>query len=329
MSTQGSIESRGLLIQGQDHFTVAQALYHAVTGKTESMSHQISENFEFDFNSVTQLHYKLKQMCSQWTVISSNENITVRHMDDNKEVFSSYERFELYDKSRSSAIESIQYQFNVLIQLPNSDKPQPYKVEVVISSKIAALKKYDKDFSGSFFLRLYQPPTLNIEVEYVDYTIARNILATIDSWTQSLNKKESSKLLTFFQQNSHLFGFFANAFLSLLALYFAYSSVDKVGLDNFSNLVLAKFGVILMGIIYLITMLGKLFTTVFERSVDRIFELGYIKINVGDDKLIAEAEKRNLKQKIFSLIALIFTSLNAVLCGFVSSMLYSLLVPSV
>ena len=108
----------GVLVQGDDTYKIAQALYHSVTGKTETVSKQFSENYRITFDDIRQLHAKFQQMCAQWKVLGQNENITVFHVDDNKEVFSSIDRIELYDLSQTSPIESITFEFTFLAALP-------------------------------------------------------------------------------------------------------------------------------------------------------------------------------------------------------------------
>ncbi len=134
MSTSEATKS--FIIKGSEAHTVAQAVYHSVTGKTEKLTKAFSNNYKITFEDIQQLHAKCKQMCTQWNVIESNENITVNHVDDNKEDFSSLDRFKIYDKSQTSAIEGIAYEYNVLIFPKNSTKAQPYKIHVRMASDV-------------------------------------------------------------------------------------------------------------------------------------------------------------------------------------------------
>lgn len=59
----------GIQIQGTEAFKIAQAIYHAVTGKTEKLSKNYTENFRITIEDILQLHAKCEQMCGQWTII--------------------------------------------------------------------------------------------------------------------------------------------------------------------------------------------------------------------------------------------------------------------
>ncbi len=102
--TVSSDQAPGFLIQGGEAYKIAQALYHVVTGKTETVSKQFTDNYRVTLDDLKQLQAKLEQMCTQWTIIERNENITIFHIDDNKEVFSSINRLQLYDSKYPNRI---------------------------------------------------------------------------------------------------------------------------------------------------------------------------------------------------------------------------------
>lgn len=97
--TNSEERPNGFLVQGSEAYKIAQAIYHTVTGKTESISKQYSENYKINLDDIRQLNAKCIQMCAQWNVIGHNENITVYHIDNNKEIFTSVDRLQLYDQS--------------------------------------------------------------------------------------------------------------------------------------------------------------------------------------------------------------------------------------
>ena len=111
--------------------------------------------------------------------------VTVRHIDENEETFSSFDRFLIYDSSKTAPVESIVYEFNVLIRIKGFDKPQNYKTRVRILSRLALAKHMEDDSMPPFF-PLFRQPTILVEVEYVDYVIARNMLGMAETWVNEV-----------------------------------------------------------------------------------------------------------------------------------------------
>ena len=265
-----SEHSKNFLIQGTEAHKVAQAVYHAVTGKTEKLSRAYTKNYKITFEDVQQLHAKCLQMCSQWNVLERNENITINHLDDGKETFSSFDRFKIYDKSQTSAIESITYEYNILIQPKGSLKPQPYKIVVRMMSAIAVFSKAENDMPSASIIKFFRSGPLVVEIEYVDYVIARNMMSTIESWMKEIELEKTSKLLTFFQQRSHWLPRIAGTLLFTIALVVSFLASDSVFNGANENVLLAKFLIIFISFISLSYIFGTWIGKIAEGTVDRI-----------------------------------------------------------
>lgn len=237
----------------------------------------------------------MRQMCTQWNVIESNENITINHVDDNKESFSSFDRFKIYDKSQTSAVEGISYEFNVLIQSNGTLKPQPYKINVRLASAIAVYSRAEKDGPSSFVLKFFRSGPLTIEIEYVDYVIARNMMSTIESWVKEIELEKRNKFLRFMQLNSHWIPRITGATLLIIALVASFLSIDDALSGRQENAFLAKFLLSSFGFIAISYILGSWLGRVTENTVDRIQELSHIEINRGDKNLLAKFKKKNNK----------------------------------
>jgi hypothetical protein len=68
------------IIEENDQFKIAQAIYNAVTGKTEKLSRPYSKDYLITADDVRQLHLKCQQACGQWVVLNKSESITVHHL---------------------------------------------------------------------------------------------------------------------------------------------------------------------------------------------------------------------------------------------------------
>ncbi|WP_313952799.1 hypothetical protein [Accumulibacter sp.] len=325
MADESNRAQSGFLIQGTEAFKVAQALYNTVTGKTEKLSKRFSENYKIELNDIFQLHFKLGQMCAQWNVIESNENITIHHVDDNKETFSSLDRFKVYDQSQTSPIESIVYEFNVLVQLQNTPKPQPYRITVRLGSKAAIYQKARMEIPSSMFIRFFRGGAINVDIDYVDYVVARNMLSTVDSWVSTVAFTQKNKVLNFLQSKSHLFTDVSSFLLLMVSLVTCVSIVSSVLSPDNNNQVLAKFLLITSGFVVSSFILGKAFGGILENAVDSLSEVSYIKINVGDKRVIQAVESSNIRSLIKGALSLVFITIHAVGCSYFSSVLYELL----
>ena len=66
----------------------------------------------------------MTQVCEQYNIEAQNTSVTVYHLDDTKEAFSSFERFRIYNQSATSPVESVVLKYNFLIVLPRTRKAQ-------------------------------------------------------------------------------------------------------------------------------------------------------------------------------------------------------------
>ncbi len=306
-------------------YKLVQAIYHVVTGKTETISKQFTENYKIEFEDIVQLHTKCVQMCTQWDVISQNENITFYHADNSKERFTSIERLELYNRSHTSPIETVTYEYNVLVKSPNVDKPQPYKVNVKITSGIALAPETVPKAIGIAIIRFFSGAAISLNVEYVDYVIARNIISTLDSWVQEIEITKSNKILKLLQQFSHWIPRFSGILILCLATLSGILSAETILGEQAAPSLLAKFLISTFGFITLSYFLGILLGRMLERSIDRMQEMSYIEINKGDAKLLSAFRKNNRHSIMKASIALTLLTIHAIGCSYIGAIIFELL----
>lgn len=313
---------KGFMIQGSEAHQIAQAVYYSVTGKTEKLTKAFSDNYKITFEDIQQLHAKCGQMCTQWNVIESNENITINHVDDNKESFSSFERFKIYDKSQTSAVEGISYEFNVLIQPNGIPKPQPYKINIRIASAIAVYSRAENDAPSSLLLKFFRSRPLIIEIEYVDYVIARNMMSTIESWVKEIELEKRNKFLRFAQSNSHWIPRITGTMLLMIALVASFFAIDETLIGREENAFLAKFLLSSFGFIAISSIFGSWLGRITENTVDRVQELSHIEINRGDKNLLAKFKKKNSRSYWKSGIYLLIITSHAIASSYFAAILY-------
>ena len=170
---------------------MVQDVYNEITGKTENISKSYRLHHKTSLVDLEQLNIKIHQLYEQYNIIEDNCNVTLYHVDDCKEVFSSFERFKLGDKSSLSSVGNIRLQYNFLILLPKTNRPQPYKIEVDIHSRAAIKQKASKEHGmARRIMHIVASRTAILEIEYIDYTVARNFRTAIDSWFNGLEQSK-------------------------------------------------------------------------------------------------------------------------------------------
>jgi len=184
---------------------VVQDIYNELTGKSEKLTKIFDINHKANFEDIGQLHSKILQLYEQYNIVSKNCSVTVYYIDDGKDQFSSFERFQLLDRSSTSPVENIRLVYNFLIVLPKTDRPQSYEIEVDIHSRAALRKRAQSEMGRTkiFFQTFRQ--TGQVDIEYVDYTVARNFRVAIEGWFNSLEKVKISWCLTFLKNVSDYF----------------------------------------------------------------------------------------------------------------------------
>jgi hypothetical protein len=165
-----------------------QALYHAATGKTETLEKRLTKNFIVRKSDVEQLYFKIMQQLEHFERIAG-PTITVKVSFNNHEhqQFSSWERFKLFDSSRAEVVSDIVIKFEFLIRFPEQHDPQRYVLNIDVDSKLPMVLEDDEPpgFFGMFF-GLEKIPSLNISIDFIDYLCAKNFLQIVEAGSTPL-----------------------------------------------------------------------------------------------------------------------------------------------
>ena len=183
---------------------VLQNIYNEITGKSETVGKTYKDPFEIVFSDIEQLNIRILQAHEQYNVSTSNCNIMVYYLNNTRDQFSSFERFSMHNAGSNSPVESILLKFNFLVILPKVPKPQTYSISIRLISRICLESRFRAE-NGHFpaFYRLMGGNTAQVEIEYVDYMVARNFLGIIDDWFTVLPRARPRKMMEFLQAVSH------------------------------------------------------------------------------------------------------------------------------
>lgn len=278
-----------------------QQIYNEITGRTERLSRTFSENHLTTFEDLQQLDVKIQQVCDQFHIVSKNTAVTLFHVDDQKQTFSSFERFRLFDQTTLSPIENIQLEYNFLIILPQAKKPQSYKIEINIHSRAAIQQRAEQEqgIHRRFLLDMVAEKTAHLEIEYVDYTVARTFQGVIDGWFKGLRQSKQNKAVRWVKKYTEHFPFAFRLisasviFLVCIWHYREVLSVPKLDMRMFYMAATVTFG----GLFFVNTVAQKL-GSICESAVSRLRPISYIKLTRGDEMTIDRQQERCRKDKI-------------------------------
>lgn len=310
MSTQGNGEvlvsgaSGDLAVIGEGtpneakvSIQLLQGIYHELTGKTEDVSKSYSEPFQTVLSDFEQLNHRVTQCCEQYNIKASNCSVKVYYVNDTQETFSSFERFASFNAGTTSAVESVLVTYNFLIILPKIEKPQSYVMSVRFASRIAIEKQMRENmpFDMPKILRAMGNRTGVVNVKYIDYTVARSLLNTVDQWFEGLPKAETSSAWKHITKRTH--------YLPVIARYVVGAVVAYLAFQSASNFLPADATLQQLGVFLLLAFVG-LFAAyriahhlgaAAESSLDRWSQLSYLSLTAGDKSLISEATRANSK----------------------------------
>lgn len=273
-----------------------QGIYNELTGKSEQVGKSYNKAIRVRFSDIEQLHHKITQACEQYNVVSGNCSATVFYVDDTRDQFSSFDRFRLHNSGSTSPVESVLLKYHFLVILPKTKKPQSYTVSIRLASRVAVAKRMESEFYGvpPQIFKLMGNRTAVVEIEYVDYMVARNFLNLVDEWFKGIPTATESKLLHWFQARSHFIprvARFATAlFVGLLLVTLLPHFVTQGATDL---LLFGRFLGYSLLATYASYTLANWSAGFIETSLDHYSELSFLNLTKGDEIEIARAEKTN------------------------------------
>jgi hypothetical protein len=172
-----------------------QAMYFAVTGKTESISKDFTRNVRITLEDLRVLHTKILQKLEHF-VTPVPPTVTILAKMHNKQSlrYSSWERFQMFEVASNDVTSELIIKYEFLIQLPNIENPQRCVINVTIDSKMPVLKdELDNNFDDDFFMiiGLDRFPTVKLTVEFVDFLVGKEYQQIIEEWFEHLPEVSS------------------------------------------------------------------------------------------------------------------------------------------
>ncbi|HEK1345227.1 TPA: hypothetical protein ACLEZP_005983 [Pseudomonas aeruginosa] len=271
-----------------------QSIYNELTGKTETIGQMLNGNHEIEYSDIQQLNYKILQLHEQYSVLESNCSITVYHINDSKEQFSSFERFSMYEKGSKSPCENVRIEYNFLIILPATKKPQSYKIKIDLHSRAALKKKMDSEMGvNRHIIRMVSLRSGLIEIDYIDYTVARNFMTAINEWYAGVKKNNGFMGYGWLQDNSHRFASLFST-LSLFCLFLVIHFNSKLLIPDDARLhdLFVAIICVCFSAVFVAYIAGR-FGSACESLIDVYAPVSGLKLNKGDDDVMCDQVRSN------------------------------------
>jgi hypothetical protein len=273
-----------------------QRIYNEITGRTEALSRSYRINHIVDFEDLVQLNVKICQLYEQYNIVSSTSAVTVYYHDDQKQEFSSFSRFNIYDRSTLSPVENVRLEYKFLIVLPNTQKPQSYELEINVHSRAAIMQraKREVDPPEGMFIEVVTDRTAYFEIKYVDYTVARNFEMAVDGWFKGLKQLPDHVWVRRIRWIREYFSV-GTRVLTVLAYLYACCSVF-VPVLNVSSVPIGdlyRIGVLTFGGASILGVVAGRIGSSLSVGVRRIRPVSGVNLTKGDARAIEQAKAEN------------------------------------
>jgi hypothetical protein len=282
-----------------------QQIYSDLTGKTESITKWSHNLHQIDFYDIQNLYEKMSQHLTQFTSARFLTDLKIYYYDDSVDSFSSFEKFSTLFANSNIGTERVVITFNILIIHATTHKPQNYKIEVNLESPIAEHKKEREndepyyDFHYPFLGRLHG----YTRIEYVDYNVAKTMMAIVNEWSKGLNQANKNNAIVFVQKYSRSIPETLRYFAVLIILATFYAKGNSILPSNLTDIQLLSLSTLLLYTTFFFTgLIGK--ST--AKAINSYCPLSYIKLNKADERLISETKTNNSKNigKFFAGLAI-------------------------
>lgn len=171
-----------------------QALYHAVTGKTENMKRELFGNVIVHDQDVQNI---VRQIIEQ---IQLHENscdptvtVVVKHDNEKSVTYSSWERYNTLRANHPEVTSEILIKIETVLKIPNTVTDQRIVINLDIDSALPLLisdkkKKYERIDLGFFLFHRNTWKTVTLNIDFIDFLVAKNFASIIEEWFSHLEK---------------------------------------------------------------------------------------------------------------------------------------------
>lgn len=298
-------------------FQEYQSIYSELTLKSENLEKQYAKSFTLIKNNISHLQGLLDDILRQYDLVSKNSNITVYQLDSTKKIYSSIENF-LAVETTAKATEQIIIEYNLLVNVPNINKKQNYKIIIRIVSDLVTFERVRQTIPLEL-IDLVEKKNIEVKIEYIDYTIAKSILNTVDEWIEDISEKDNS-VISFAESYKNVLAIFIKNSIVLFSFLLVFKYIPTyIPKENPDMQIVTEFFLISFAIIYFSSKISVIFSNVLRMNLAYLENFSAIQLTEQDNKNIKEQKNKKSKRllSVFSTIVL------TIIYGIVSSVIAS------
>ncbi|MEG3150473.1 hypothetical protein U1769_11325 [Sphingomonas sp. ZT3P38] len=168
--------------------------------------------------------------------------VVVKCANDKTITYSSWARFKALRVGNHDVTSEITLKFEFVILLPNTQSPQRCIVNINLDSSLPVIIDHRKDTSeaesfGLFFVMKREWRTVKVNIDFVDFLIAKSFTGLAEEWFNSLNRTPEKKFNAFLLRNMSTIRFILGqagrlGMASFLASYTLFSDEYSFTLPN-------------------------------------------------------------------------------------------------
>ena len=304
-------------------FQLLQSIYSELTGKSETLNKLFNVPYQFGASDIEELFHILRQTCEQYSVTAENVNIKLYHEDDSHERLSSFERYRMLSASSNSPVHIFEMTYNFLLIPSKGQHPQSYKVEIRLYSKMSLMRKLRESAERvpSELLEIFGGPTASVEIEYVDYVVARSFLAAIDHWIKGVKQYTPPRWISVLRLMKSMVPKIMKYFTAALVIGLVTLLIPHY-LSGGSGAVELTYFWLLSGVaIFSMFRLADFFGKKIASAVNGWHDLSFVCLNKGDQREVEEVMGGNRRSTFRVLFGVIANLVLAILASVIASLL--------
>jgi hypothetical protein len=180
-----------------------QAIYHAVTGKTESLSRDLEGNVICTTVDIDRLYEMIADQLNMYPKeVTPTTTIVVKAANDQAITYSSWERYKALRVENHEITSDFTIKIEAIFRLPNTPAAQRCVINLVIDSSLPVIAKQREDAQeldalGFFLMIRPEWKTLSVKIDFVDFLLAKAVIRTAEEWFGTLRKTPTKWLNTF------------------------------------------------------------------------------------------------------------------------------------
>lgn len=255
--------------------------------------------------------------------------------------FGTWTEFERHEWYESEIITNLIITWEFLIKLPKYNLPQKHTIMVKLSSVIKPEEMLNLIFSGNIEdveeIEQSSYPII-ARVDFIDRDLGDELMNLVSDWIDGLSnncKEKDNSVMNFLRKNKRKFALVTNYLFSFLLLClglillniqirnFGVATVGEISIEEFLNIINLSF-------VYIVVFLfANWMSGIFARGIfESLSDYGathIFNITKGDKNEQLRIENKNKKNQKWVLVKSIFNIVLNILCGFIASILFSVI----